>query len=195
MEQPNENIEQVLSRIAQAADERQRVTMAVIMKHIGRRSFGPLLLLVGLILTSPLSGIPGMAIAMGFFLLLIAGQLLLGLDRFWVPRWLLDRSIERRKLDQALEWLRPPSRFFDRFLRVRLTGLVHRQGIYAIALVSFVIALVLPFLEMIPFSSSGAGFVVAIFGMAIVSQDGLLALLAFALTAVLAWLLFTNLLF
>jgi hypothetical protein len=40
----------------------------------------------------------------------------------------------------------------------------------------------MPFLEVVPFSANLAGAALAAFGLALISRDGLLALLAFALT-------------
>ncbi|MFN2381287.1 MAG: exopolysaccharide biosynthesis protein, partial [Guyparkeria sp.] len=50
----------VLQRIAQVTADRDRVYFATIMDALGTRSFGPVLLLIGVILVSPLSGLPGM---------------------------------------------------------------------------------------------------------------------------------------
>lgn len=45
-----------------------------------------------------------------------------------------------------------------------------------------------PVMELIPFSSSGAGAALTAFGLALIANDGFLGLLAFVLTAVTAGL-------
>ncbi len=175
-------LEEMLDQIEAAAD-RKYVSFAMVVNAVGTRSFGPLLLLAGLVLTSPLSGIPGMPTAMGVLVLLISLQLLYRRDCCWVPPWLLRRSVARDKLATAIRWLKPPARVVDRWLKPRLLPFVRGIGGYLIALVCLLIALSLPVMEFLPFSSTAAGIALATFGLALVSQDGLLALVAFALTA------------
>jgi hypothetical protein len=52
------------------------------LKTVGQRSFGSLLLLPGLMALSPLSGLPGMPTLFGVMVLLITGQLLIGRNEF-----------------------------------------------------------------------------------------------------------------
>ncbi|WP_045221866.1 exopolysaccharide biosynthesis protein [Desulfonatronum thioautotrophicum] len=181
MDQEPVNLEQLLDRIDTAACSLERVSVETILEAVGSRSFGPLLLLAGLILVSPLSGIPGTATSMAVIVLLCAVQLVLGRSHFWLPSWLLQRSVPHNKLKRALVFVRPHARAIDGWLRPRLTFLVHRTGTYFIALACIVIALGLPAMELVPFSASSAGGALTVFGLALVFRDGLLALLAFAI--------------
>lgn len=79
--------------------------------------------------------------------------------------------------------MRSPARFVDRLLRPRLTQLVQNGGAYAVAIVCALIAIGAPALELVPFSASFAGAVFTVFGLSIVSRDGVLALLGFASSA------------
>lgn len=185
------NLEQLLDRIEKAAKGKDRVSLEVIVKEIGSRSFGPLLLMVGVILTSPLSGIPGMPTTMGLFILLVSVQLFFRRKSFWLPHWLLNRSADQKKLYKALEWLRPPASFIDRWIQPRLTLFIHGISIYFIAFICLIIAIGLPFMEFVPFSASAAGAILAAFGLALIAHDGLLALLAFVLTIMTYWWIIT----
>jgi hypothetical protein len=176
------NLQQLLDRIGDAEPEGERVKLDAIVEEVGRRSFGPLLLLAGVITASPLSGIPGMPTLMALLVMLVVAQLLMRRDHFWLPGWMLRRTVSASKRDKALSWLRPPARFVDRFLRPRLTVLVEGGGTYAIALVCLLIALSMPPLEMLPFAATAAGVAIAIFGLALIARDGLVALFAFAVT-------------
>ncbi|MDX1598569.1 MAG: exopolysaccharide biosynthesis protein, partial [Marinobacter sp.] len=53
------NIAQLLDRLEAVAANRSHVSIGEMMDAIGRRTFGPVVLLVGLILVTPLSGVPG----------------------------------------------------------------------------------------------------------------------------------------
>jgi hypothetical protein len=178
------NLEQLLDRITEAARGRDRVSLGGILEVVGRRSFGPLLLFGGLVALSPVIGdTPGVPTTVGMFVLLITGQLLLGREYVWLPRWLLKRSVAQDTLCKALGWLRKPARYVDRLLRPRLTALTHTVGMYVIASVCVVIAAAMPVMEVVPFVANGAGAALTAFGLALVAHDGLLAIFAFAFTA------------
>lgn len=183
------NLEQLLDRISEAdsnatdADE-DRVSLDDILDAVGHRSFGPLLLVAGLVTLAPLIGdIPGVPTIMAVFVLLTAGQLLFQREHFWLPDWLLKRSVAHDKLCKAVDWLRRPARFLDRWLRPRLTKLVQGAGLYVIAVTCIAIALAMPAMEVVPFSANGAGAALTAFGLALIMRDGVLALLALAVTA------------
>jgi hypothetical protein len=128
------NLEQLPDRITEAARGRDPVSLGAILQVVGRRSFGPLLLLAGLIALSPLIGdIPGVPTTVGVFVLLTAGQLLFRREYIWLPCWPLNRSVAQDKRCKVLGWLRCPVLFVDRLLRPRLTPLTHSAGVYSIA--------------------------------------------------------------
>lgn len=175
------DIEELLDRIEAGAAGRSHVSIGEMMDSVGRRTFGPVVLLVGLILVTPLSGVPGMPTLMGLLTLLTLGQVLLGRKHFWLPGWLVQRQIPRKKLVQGLELLRPPARRIDRLIRPRLTPLVKGPGLYVMALACMVISVALPATEIVPFSASIAGLALMTFGLSMISKDGLLALFAWGI--------------
>ncbi|MCZ0926988.1 exopolysaccharide biosynthesis protein [Halomonas janggokensis] len=178
MNQPLQSLEQLLDRVSQSTRDNDQVSVGMVIESVGSRSFGPMLMLIGITLFSPLSGLPGMSIFMGSFVLLIAVQILIGRKQFWLPHFILNRSIGRRKLQKALHWLNKPARSIDRVLKPRLTFLVRNGGSYGIASLCIVVGLCMPFMELVPFSSSAAGLALLALGLALVVHDGLLVLLA-----------------
>lgn len=188
------NLEQLLDRIDRDAVEGNRISLDAILDAVGRRSFGPLLLVAGLLTLAPLvSDIPGVPTLTGIFVLLTAGQLMFRRDHFWLPDWLLKRSLPRSKLCKALKWLRPPARFFDRLSRPRLTVFTGDIGSYAIAIICTVIALVMPATEFVIFSGNVVGLILTLFGLSLIAHDGLLALLALLITTTASGLVLYNL--
>lgn len=179
------SLEQLLDRIDREAVEGSRVSLDAILDAVGRRSFGPLLLVAGFVTLAPLIGaIPGVPTIMAVLVLLTTAQLLFRREHFWLPHWLLKRSMPRDKLCKALKWFRPPARFFDRLSRPRLTIFIQGAGLYIIAIVCIAIAVVMPAMEVVPFSAHVAGMILIVFGLALIAHDGFLALLALAVTAV-----------
>ncbi len=194
MNQPLKNLEQLLDRIGELARHNHQVSIGMVVESVGNRSFGPLLMLIGITLFSPLSGVPGMSIFMAAFVLLVAVQMLIGRKQFWLPKYILNRSVEHSKLQKALNWLSKPARAIDRVLKPRLTFLVNHGGSYAIAALCVIVGLCMPFMELVPFSSSAAGLALLALGLALVVHDGLLVLLAIAVFGITFSLLIMNLL-
>ena len=180
MVQELRNLEQLFTHIATLADHNGELSLGIVVESIGHRSFGPLLLIIGLTLSSPLSGIPGLTSISAAFIMLIAAQMLIGRRYFWLPHWLLDRSLNSRQVMTTVRWLMPSARMIDRLTRPRWLFLVSRSGSYMTAALCVCIAMIMPMFELVPFSASAVGVALAALGLALVAQDGLLALIAFA---------------
>jgi hypothetical protein len=177
-------LRQLLDRIADAAQNNDPVSVDAILQMAGRRSFGTLLLVAGIIILAPIIGdIPGVPTLMGMIVLLTGIQLLLNRKKLWLPRFLLQRSVKSEKLSRALEKLYPVARFIDRFLKPRLTLLIRGIMIYVISAICLGIAAVIPVMELIPFSANLAGLALTAFGLSLIARDGMLALIAFTFTA------------
>lgn len=159
------------------------MTLGDLLEVGGERSFGPILLLIGLITLSPVGDVPGVPTLMALVLVLVAGQLLLGRRRFRLPRWLKARSVAAKRVRTAVRWLAGPARFVDRLLKPRLTVLVSQRGTYAVAAVALLVAAAMPPMELVPFTATLAGLALTGLGLALVARDGLVALVAFAFTA------------
>jgi hypothetical protein len=174
-------LQQLLDRLDTAATT-ERVTVASMIEAVGRSSFGALLLLGGLITLSPLDIIPGIPTLIALAVLIVCAQLLAGRRHFWLPAWVLRRSVSSRRFRQALTWLRKPARFGDRIVKPRLTALTTDAAIKVIAVTCIIVATAMPVMEVVPFSANLAGIALTAFGLAVIAHDGLLALVALAAT-------------
>lgn len=174
----------LLERIAGAGEGEQHVSVELVLEEVGRRSFGPIMLAAGLVTLAPLVGdIPGVPTLMGVLVVLTAGQMLVGRDWIWLPGWLLERSVDRSKLETAVGWLRRPARIVDRVIGRRLQGVLAMGGNRVLAAACLLVGAIMPALEFIPFSATVAGLVLTLLGLALVARDGLLALIALTLMA------------
>lgn len=195
MSENQANSLQALLRQIQNHDHDDPVTLEMILNSVGRRSFGPMILVPGLIVVAPIIGdIPGVPTLFALVVLLTSIQLLLGAEHFWLPRWLLDRSMPRERLLKALDWMHKPARFVDRFLHARWTWLVDNGASrYLIAAMSLLISLMLPVMEFIPFSATIGGAALVCFGLALVVRDGLLVVISMLFTGGALWMIVANL--
>ena len=173
----------LLDRIEEASSGEERITLEMIMDAMGSRAFGPILLLAGIITLMPLVGdIPGVPTTMAILVLLSAVQLLFRREGIWLPSWILQRSVERGKLERGLEWARRPAGMLDRWLRPRIPWRLQGPGLWVVAVACITIAAAMPAMEFVPFSANAAGVALTAFGLALVTRDGVLVLIALAVT-------------
>ena len=177
------NLTELIQTMEQMERDAPRVSVDDIVNAVGRRSFGPLLLIAGLITLAPIIGdIPGMPTLMAALVLLVSTQLLAGRKTFWLPNWLLNRSVSRKGFDKAIHALKKPAQWIDNLLGVRLKWMTGYAGIRATALACLLVALAMPPMEFIPFSANGAGLALTLFGLGLVARDGLVLSLGFLIT-------------
>ena len=100
-----ETIAAVLRRLTDPAAG-ERLTLDDAIETLGDRAFGLAMLMLALPMAVPISAIPGISTVFGVPLILIAGQLMLGHPRPWLPHWLGRKSLPRadlgRMIDKAL---------------------------------------------------------------------------------------------
>ncbi|MBJ3778315.1 exopolysaccharide biosynthesis protein [Acuticoccus mangrovi] len=184
-------LQALLSDVA-AAGTAETVTIGDMLERVGRRSYGAMLLFPSLIVVSPLSGIPGAPSTAALIIILVCVQYLMGRDTVWLPRPILDVRVPRRRLEWALRRTRPLVRVVDRWVRPRLTVLINRFTFSVITAICALLAATMPPSEVLPFAATITASIIALFALALLVRDGLLALFAFVLTggAVAAFLIF-----
>ncbi|MFL1406890.1 exopolysaccharide biosynthesis protein [Marinobacter sp. M1N3S26] len=179
----NDDLVALLARIRAANGDGQDVSVDEILAAAGTRTFGPVVVVAGLVVLAPLIGdIPGVPTLMGLLVLLTVGQRLFHQRQLWLPRWLGDRKVPREKLRTGLCWMHRPARFLDRFTGPRLTMLMDGGGDLLLAISCLLVALALPLMEFVPFSANGGGLALTTFGLAMIARDGVVAILALLLT-------------
>ncbi|MBL8549554.1 MAG: exopolysaccharide biosynthesis protein [Hyphomonadaceae bacterium] len=180
-----ENLSALLDRIAASADDPEdaadgRISIREILGHVGRRSYGPLLLFIGLFSISPATIVPGMTWLSAGMTLVIAGQMAVGRKHVWLPRKALDAAFEPGKVKGGVEKLRPWARRIDSFLKPRLRALAAPPLVILVALLCILAALITFPLGFIPFAPLAPGIAIVLFGLGMTAHDGLLLLLGAA---------------
>ncbi|MCW2309064.1 exopolysaccharide biosynthesis protein [Rhodobium gokarnense] len=181
------SITAVLDRTCEVASEGE-VSVKDTVESLGAASHSALILLPALLAITPLSGVPGASSFFGLTIALVSLQMLIGRESLWLPDFLLRRSIDSAKLEKAIGFLRRPARFVDRHTRERLGLLVRPPARSLLQAACLGCGLVMPFLEVIPFTSSIMVTAVAFFATALVVRDGLLAAAGLAFVAAAATL-------
>lgn len=177
------DLEDVLEELGNAGeDAKDQVSAGQLLDTIGQRSFGPVLLFPALIALTPLGGIPGVPSVLAVIVILIAGQRMFGMEHLWLPHAIRRQNMQRQKLQAGISYLRPVARVIDKMLKPRLVWLTKRPFSYIAAVICMAVALAIPPLELVPFGAIVSWTAIAAFGLALITNDGILTLVAFGFT-------------
>ena len=186
------DLEDLLDDISEIADEKNEISVGTIQQCVGSRSFAPLLAVFGIIVLTPLGGIPGVPTTFGIVVILLAGQILIGRKSLWLPKVITERSFEGEKLHKGIEKIRPVAGWIDKILRPRLTVLTKGGAVYGIAAACVLLAFMFPPLELLPGAAAAPAGSIVLFALALMANDGLLAALGYAVIAVTLYLVTTK---
>ena len=160
--------------------EGEDVSVGDLLRIVGPRSYGPLILLLGFLAVSPLTIIPGATWVVALLTLLITGQIVLGRSRPWVPARLLRFTFRRAHLVAGTNGARGWAEVFDRILHPRLSFLTRKPFLQVVALMCVLAALVTFPLGLVPFGPLLPGITILVFGLGLMARDGVVILLASA---------------
>lgn len=166
------------------------ISIADALDIFGTRSFGPILILLGLIaVLPPMGAVPGVPAAVGAIVILFSFQIMIGRDHIWLPTILSKRSISRASLKKAREKTAPWLRWADGLVAERLTWAVDGSATVAAGIVVTLLSLAMIPLEIVPFAVAVPGSAIALVGLALTARDGIVMLTAMALSILSAGLL------
>ena len=183
-----EDLSDISALFEDAARHQEEVSVADLVERLDRRTFGPLLLLAGLMAVSPLGAIPGMSIVTATLIVLIAGQALFR-PWAWLPRRLLDFRFGAEKLQAAAERSRPWLTWIERPFHPRLTFLVDAPAFQLTAALCVILALTFYPLALVPMGVSVPGTAVIAFALGWTMRDGALVAIGLVMAAAAAVLL------
>jgi len=155
------------------------VTLAWLMESLGERSFGLMLLLLGLMAT-----LPGASVVAGLLIAVLAFQMTVHRHGPVLPHFLGARSFKTQRLAAMLNYAVPPLRYMERFIRPRWQvpfGSARRLVGVAIMLVGTLLFAPIPLSNVLPALS------IMLLAFAYLEEDGLL--LCVTLIVILALLL------
>jgi hypothetical protein len=183
-----ENLDSLLAAIEnqlREAEDKEDVNVRVrdVLEAVGRRSYGPLLLAIGIFSISPATIVPGLTWASAVLAGLISGQMALGRRFPWLPKQILEASAPRRPLLKFIGGARPWARGIDRFIRPRFTFLAAPPLVNLIALLCVFAALVTIPLGFVPFAPMAPGIAIIMFGLGMTAKDGIVLTLGVAFVA------------
>jgi len=181
--QKEESLTFILKELKNETDGDQ-VTMDDVLDAIDNRGFGPLLLIPAIIAVSPVGAIPGMSIVTGLILFLVAVQMIVTSGHPWLPDRLLEFEFSRDKLCEGIEKVLPWTKWFEQFVKHRLSILVSKPFHYMIAAIICLLSISFIPLAMLPFAVAIPGTAVAFFALALTAKDGAMVIVGLVFTAI-----------
>ena len=160
------------------------VAVSTIQDEIGDKSLGAFLFLPAILEISPLGGVPGVPTFLATIVAIVAVQVLIGRNHLWLPGFVRRAHVSGSKLCTAVGYLRGPARFIDRHFHDRLRWLTTTPFDRVVALACLVLALSVPPLELIPFATTIPMATIALLGLALLFDDGLLVIGGLSLAAI-----------
>jgi hypothetical protein len=173
----------ILDRLDELADEKDKVSLGQTIEAFGNRSYAPFLIVIPLIDISPVGSIPGLPTLLALVIVLTAGQLLFGRKHLWLPGFLANRSLSSEKVKKGVEKVRPVGKWMDKWFHGRLPALTKGPMVRVAAAAIIVMTMAVPPLELLPLATTAPMAAIAAFGMALLVKDGLLMIVAFVAAA------------
>lgn len=178
MQVQNATLASLANQIDSEIGTKERLSVGQLATMLGPRSHFTLLLIIAAAAATPISGIPGVSVVCGLLIALISLERIFNHRSIHLPVKLRERSLEARHVRAGLQKARPVIGWIDRHTKRRIEPLFHAPFVYLLLLICLLSGMAMPFLEVIPFTSSIAASGVLLIAIALVTRDGVFALLA-----------------
>ena len=154
-----------------------RITIGAIVDALAERGFGLLILLLALPTCLPIAP-PGLSAIAGFPIALIALQMVAGLPRPWLPKRVLDKSLDIEDLRRVVKGGLPVIHRIEKILKPRLQALTGSAQERLVALLIALLGVLLA--SPIPFTNIPLSFAILFLALGLIEQDGLMTAIGIA---------------
>ncbi len=187
------SLSDIAERMSDASDS-QEVSVKDMIASVGKRAYGPLLLVFGLIALSPVGAIPGASVVLGALIVLVAAQVLFGLESPWFPSRLKRISVDSGKIDRSVHKIKPYLAKVDKILRPRWRFMMEPPAPRLVAFFCIVLGVSMYPLAVVPWGVAAPALAIVVLSVGLTSHDGVvlaaglvLATAALGLSAYLLW--------
>ncbi len=156
------------------------LTLHEIRDRLDERAYGLLILLLSIPCLVP--GLYGVPQVVGLIVILVAGQMLVGREEPWLPRWFLNLRCKGSWLKAMADFAETKLGWIDRLSRPRLRRFADGPGekLAAVFMILATVTIVMPLTNTIP------SIALALLSVGLIQRDGLFVLAGCAVTTV--WL-------
>ncbi|WAC59538.1 exopolysaccharide biosynthesis protein [Brevundimonas sp. SL130] len=175
----SQNVTRLLRRLSDDGGD-VGLTLDEIRDRLDERAYGLLILLLSIPCLVP--GLYGVPQVVGVAILLLAGQMLVGREEPWLPRWLLNLRAKASWLKAMADFAESKLGWIDRLSRPRLRRFADGPGekLAAGFMILATLTIVLPMTNTIP------SIALALLSVGLIQRDGLFVIAGAAVTT--GWL-------
>ena len=158
-----------------ARDATTRVALGDLVTSLGDRAFGLLMLIFALPNAVGLGTIPGLSTVFGLPQAIFAVQMIAGLQKPWLPRFLMEKSLSAEDFRSIVSKAHPQLSRFELMLKPRLEALTSPLAERVLGIIFLVLATIvaLP----IPLGNWPPAIAMAVISIGLVERDGLFVLI------------------
>ena len=173
------NVTRLLRRLADDGGD-AGLTLHEIRDRLDERAYGLLILLLSIPCLVP--GLYGVPQIVGLIVILLAGQMLVGREEPWLPRWFLNLRCKGAWLKAMADFAESKLGWIDRLSRPRLRRFADGPGekLAAVFMILATLTIVMPLTNTIP------SVALALLSVGLIQRDGLFVIAGCAVTT--AWL-------
>jgi len=180
---PAGTLSELVRGLGSSHPEAEHVVLGDLLEEAGHRSFGPVILMLGVVSVSPLTLVPGGNWLVAAVTLVFSVQILLGRSSPWLPPGLEAARFPRRLVEATKASAAPLAHALDRMTAPRLTFLTDPPFIRVVALLAAVTAAITFPLSLFPLGPVLPGAAIILLGIGLTARDGVwlgLSMLALA---------------
>lgn len=148
------------------------IKVGELITAVNSRGFGPFLLCASMITILPTGAIPGVPAITGLIIVFIAGQMLMGRSRPWLPKKIKNLSFKKEKFEKGRDKIRPYTQKIDKFVKPRLPFITNDVTERLIALICVLLAASMPIVGLVPFAAMVPAFAIGLMGLGLSNYDG-----------------------
>ncbi|MCJ7421363.1 exopolysaccharide biosynthesis protein [Sphingomicrobium astaxanthinifaciens] len=178
---PVKSVGDIVEGLEEIGEEKACVSVGDIADAFGTRTYAPFLIVPALLEITPLGAIPGVPTILAIIVAIFAVQMLFGRKRIWIPDIIENRRVTGERLRKAAEKAEGVADRMDQWFHRRLRHLTAGVFMKLAAVVILALCAAVPFLEVLPFASSGPMLAIVFIGLALLVRDGLLLVISVSL--------------
>lgn len=173
----NQTSSDILLQIANDNTLDKELTYNMILKKLGKRSFGIALIVFALPSALPLSAIPGISFLFSIPIAIFAIELIFAKNAFWLPRIIGERKISKEKFTRIVNYSVPYLKKMERLIKPRwkIMNSNIMKRIHGVIILCLTLLLMLP----IPFSNFIYSILIILISFGLMENDGVVISLAY----------------
>lgn len=173
---------EALQAIIAKAKTAQSLKLEQVFQMLAHRGFAAMLLLLSLPVCFPIH-VPGTSTPFGIMLAILGYRLALG-KSMWLPKWILDKEVTSEHLVKMMEGTIKVVRKSQKLIGPRLTFLISSPFLCRFnGVIIFLLAVLLSIPLPIPFAHLVPAIPIFFISLALLEDDGVLALIGYVLAA------------